>query len=385
MKTMKKLSFILLFFALSFHSMAQDSLYQVLIEQGFTNKISNKKIFPLLSGSYLSRKDSIKMGQDSYLVLLYNQTELIEITNAGILNLDSLEKAQKQNFINVSFMKDSVINVSKNLVIQKDLHKYFFASTLIQASKIDIEKNTLRYVSNFLSHVRVCRCIKTHLAEMYYTRLYEERLYGYDEKENMGNIISEPIITLHMFCNDRFYKSQHKNKEIIYQVTITDFSNKVIYTKEVPVKDTKNNEAILNIDFSKWKFKYDSDFIVVISLKNVENYRENDNNHNSYLITLETGNKRMKNELSKKQLALNEPMVAKTALYHILKAFVYDSENYDLDAIRHYEAAIALQPNIDAYKILYEDFIVKKRMKDAKQYYLKIAPLKKDFLRSKYK
>jgi hypothetical protein len=343
------------------------SKFTVLVEQGEVLQISKKSSLQkkepkyVLAGSLLSLNTIISLKKGSYLLLKDSSDNLLEFIQEGNIDIDSLEKHY----------------IPKERTWEKKYNPYIFTD-LINASKIDINKNHDRYPLGVAVPVSRggCRCMPS-IADIYLPQ----------NPDPQGS----PIV--YLFGKDsitlRLYKNPLANslKKLTFQITIFDFYNKIIHTETAPAS-LKNEEALMHINLSKLlKKTAENEFIVSVT---IQEYKEPTKEQITYSFQI------VDNQ-TKQSILLEEPttsLTPHTTLDNLYLIYFYEKNGYPLNAFYHLERLIAQRPQVDAFKVLYEDFKIKHHMKpslvkkgDDKYgvfYYLTIAPTENDHLKSKY-
>jgi hypothetical protein len=368
---MKTLLYLFFFFVtpLLAQKTKKPSKFRVLVEQGevyqVSKKISLQKKEPkyVLAGSTLYLNTIINIPSNSYLLLTDKAGNMLEFTQAYNLDMDSLEQYYKP--------QERTWGQKYNSHIFTDL---------IDASKIDINKNHRRYPLGVAAVVSRggCRCMPS-IADIYVPQNLDPL------SASITYLFGKDSITLRLYKNP--LANGNDSKKLTFQITILDFYNKIIHT-DTASASLRDEEALIHIDISKLlKKPEENEFLVSVT---IQEYREPAKERTTYYFNIVDYQKRM-------SLLLEEPTISltpHTTLDNLYLIYFYEKNGYPFNAFYHLERLIAQRPQVDAFKILYEDFKVRHHMRpylarkgDDKYktfYYLTIAPTEDDYIKSKY-
>ena len=325
----------------------EEFTFRVVIEQGDIFEItkSGKKI-PLMSGEFLSKKAVISLEKNSYLILADSKGKMKEFSGEVLLSIDNLTK----NWENKQ---------PKNLVMLQ------LISQMIAANKIDTSKNNERLA--YLERTPVYRCLSSSGGMIYMPQ----------NKEFKRQIIQTNLF-IKIYPNELAKAEfKHLHSETKYIITATNFSNKLLFTKEVPITDFKNFETTLEIEMKPYisMMKYESNFILYISTKE-EKERLQDDQLFAFRI------------VEKPAVIPVLHSSTQKALEYVQTAYYYQENGFSYDAFVYLEKALALKPDVVAFQVLYYDFIINNKMryfpKDGINYYPTLLPTENKFLKPKY-
>jgi hypothetical protein len=308
---------------------AQDYAFKVMASNG-TNTIqgTTKRLW---AGSSIASKDVIVVANGGYLGLVHSNGRTLELKQAGSYKVADL--AGK-----VAGGKSSTSAKYVNYV----------AGEMAKADKADINKNHAKYMSTTGSVQRALKLNQEYAIT--YAPVSEDVQAGNNNKKETL-FIFDPIVTLKLIPNPTM---EEKSKGLTtYEVIVYDFTEKEIIRYEAQATGNKR-EAELKIDFSKLRSKYDPEWLIQVNFKGTSKKSDAKLYHIA-LLTEGSTYEAIKADVSSNT---EEP----TALDKIIQARAFEEKNLLLDAIRCYDEAIKMQPNVDTYKIAYQDFLVRNKM-----------------------
>jgi len=134
-----------------------------------------------------------------------------------------------------------------------------------------------------------------------------------------------------------------ENKNASYVVTLRNVFDQVIYSEA-----TSNN--YIELDFTDPKLAVQRLIVFNVELKN-----------NSSVKSSDFGIKRISAEeasiINENLSQLKNEMLEENALNHILLGSFYENNNLMADALKSYEAAVELSPEVDDIQAVYQDFL----------------------------
>jgi len=320
----KALIFALILIAIVIRANAQDYAFKVLATNGTVNlKAGNKRIW---SGSTLAGTDEVVVGSNSYVGLMHKGGKTLEIKQAGSYKISDLSS-----------------KVSGNNSGTSAKYVSYVAGEMAKADRQDINKNHRKYMAITGSVERA----NPNTAFAYFA-------YPKDKLDNPTIDVINPLVMVRLYGTP-LQDGIAKNKTFL--VRITDFYNKEVFKQEV--KADANGEGLVQIDFSKMQYKGDPSFILEVTVKEAN---EPAKERSKYAVNLILEGERY--QTIKKAVAEYSEA---SALNKIIEARIYEDEKFLLDASTCYEAAITMEPNVDTYKIAYQDFIARNQMKLVKE------------------
>lgn len=322
MKPLKKLllSLFLACFSLGIQTQlqAQNFTFKVMASNGnITSLVAKKRLW---AGSEINKTETIVVPNGGYVGLMHKNGRTVEIKQAGNYKVTDL---------------DAKIGTSATL---SNKYATFVAGEMTKADKIDINQNHRKYssITGSVSR-RIVTSIKT--ASAYMT---ENDMFIFDKK-----------MTLH------FYPTYAGKIDTVYLVRILDpAGNKELDKFEIPANNKK--EAFLDIDFSKYHTKYETNNLKVeVSFKGFE---EAQDKRSAYSVSFADRKTDKKYQKTAKEIA---QITSNSALDNIIKASIFEKNGYILDAISCYETALKLAPEVGTYQVMYVDFLAKHKIRYA--------------------
>jgi hypothetical protein len=317
----KALIFALIVLAIITRAYAQDYAFKVLATNGNVNlKTSNKKIW---SGSTLSPTDEVVVGANSYVGLMHKGGKTLEIKQAGSYKISDL---------------NSKVGAANSSTSAK--YASYVAGEMAKADRQDINKNHRKYMAITGSVERA----NPNTAFAYFA-------YPKDQHANPTMDVLNSIVTVRLYGSP-LQEGIAKNKN--FGIRILDFYGKVIYTQDIKADD--KGEGLVQLDFSKMQYKGEPSFILEVTVKEAKEPSKERSVYNINLVSSDSKFQEVKKDAA-------EYSAEPSALNKMLEARIYEEAQLFLDAATCYEAAIAMEPNVDTYKIAYQDFIARNRMK----------------------
>ena len=324
-KTFKKFVLGLSFVALSTTaSLAQDYVFKVMASNGnVTQKSPAKRLW---AGSQLQGNDLINVPDKGYVGLMHKNGRTIELKAAGNYKISDLA---------------SKVGGSSSITSK---YANYVAGEMSKADKVDINKNHRKYSSITGS---VSRTIVIGNVFAYFPLSLDTEKEGKEAKEATAMYDGSEFV-LH------FYPNPEQNPSVVkfdtYFVSVLDMTN-----KEVARYETK--EESIKIDLTKLKFKYEPSWVINVS-RNAETFKKGD--VNAYHVSLLS-----KEDAHYKKVTadLKEIGEAETALDKLTQARVFEEHKLLQDAIRCHEQAIAMQPEVATFKVAYDEFLVRNRIR----------------------
>lgn len=300
---MKKLSLLIVIFATSILSFAQDEIFKVLITKGSNKAIVASSTTPqdLIVGKKLYATDKIVVGTGGYLGLSHKSGKTIELKTAGTYEVAKLvEQVNTQN-----------ASVSSKYVT--------YVAGQMTANNEDLAANRYKHMAVTGSVERDINKIKP-IAPKQATVLDELIII----KWNLIKIDNEPAK--------------------MYVLTFTN-----VFGEELLVKETSDTQLV--VDLAKLSLKTEKNILYSIKVKAAPAICSN-----SYNLQYISDDKKAI-ELHDQFTALKTELSAPTALNKLLLASFCADNKLTLNAMEYYEEAIALEPEVDEYKIIYGKYL----------------------------
>jgi hypothetical protein len=211
---------------------------------------------------------------------------------------------------------------------------------MAKADRQDINKNHRKYMAITGSVERA----NPNTAFAYF-------VHPKDQNTNLTMDLFNPTVSIRLYGTP-LQEGIAKNKT--FAIRITDFYGKIIFTQEI--KADGNGEALAQLDFSKMQYKGEPSFILEVTVKEAKEPIKERSVYNINLVSNDAKFQEVKKDVA-------EYTAEPSALNKVLEARVYEESKLFLDAATCYEAAIAMEPNVDTYKIAYQDFLARNQMR----------------------
>ena len=124
-----------------------------------------------------------------------------------------------------------------------------------------------------------------------------------------------------------------------YVVEVTNLFGDVVSTIE-----TKDTSAVINLNKTKEKI-----YVTKVSLKDNQNFVGE--------LKIQYGSDDKSKELDKQLAELNKQLPEENALNKMIFASFYEDNKLFLEALQNYQNAIKLQPDVEDYKLAYNQFL----------------------------
>jgi hypothetical protein len=302
---MKKLSLLIVIFATSILSFAQDEIFKVLITKGSNKAIVASSTTPqdLIVGKKLYATDKVVVGTGGYLGLSHKSGKTIEIKTAGTYEVAKLvEQVTTQN-----------ASVSSKYVT--------YVAGQMTANNEDLAANRYKHMAVTGSVERKTDKIKPMVPNQSAVVLDELIII----KWNLIKINNEPA-----------------------KVYVVTFMN--TFDEELLVKETSDTQLV--VDLAKLNLKTEKNIVYVIKVKEAPAIKSD-----KYSLQY-VGDEKKATELHDQFTALKSELSDPTALNKLLLASFCAENKLTLNAMEYYEEAIALEPEVDEFKIIYGKYLV---------------------------
>lgn len=301
---MKKLSLLIVIFATSILSFAQDEIFKVLITKGSNKAIVASSTTPqdLIVGKKLYTSDKIVVGTGGYLGLSHKSGKTIELKTAGTYEVAKLvEQVTTQN-----------ASVSSKYVT--------YVAGQMTANNEDLAANRYKHMAVTGSVERKTDKIKP-LAPTQATVLDELVIL----KWNLVKVNNEPAK--------------------MYVITFTN-----MFDEELLVKETSDTQLV--VDLAKLNLKTEKNIVWSVKVKEAPSIHSD-----KYNLQYVSDEKKAA-ELHDQFAALKSELSQETALNKLLLASFCADNKLTLNAMEYYEEAIALEPEVDEFKVIYGKYLV---------------------------
>lgn len=301
---MKKLSLLIVIFATSILSYAQDEIFKVLINKGSNKAIVASSSTPqdLIVGKKIYATDKIVIVTGGYLGLSHKSGKTIELKTAGTYEVSKLiEQVTTQN-----------ASVSSKYVT--------YVAGQMTANNEDLSAN--RY-----KHMAVTGSVERKTDKIKPLSL------------NQSTVLDELII-----LKWNLIKINNESAKI-YVITFTN-----MFDEELLVKETSDTQLV--VDLAKLSLKNEKNIVWYVKVKEAPAIRSD-----KYNLQYVSDEKKA-TELHDQITALKAELSEQTALNKLLLATFFAENKLTLNAMEYYEEAIALAPEVDEFKIIYGKYLV---------------------------
>jgi len=301
MRTKLSTATLLLCFVVNM-SFAQGYVFRVLANKGENQvkKAESGQTIPLKTGAKLMSGDELITAAGAYIGLMHKSGRTIELRNAGVSKITDLETK-------LASSKSSVSSKYAQFVMSK-----------MNAGDGDVRSNYRRNMkaTGAVERATSSSSIKVMLPS------------------SVDVLNSEAII--------RWTKVEDENAN--YVVSIKNIFDEEIYTAET-------DKTSISINFEDENLAKER--LVIFNVK----VKDNDN-----LVSGDYGIKRMSADdaasINENLAQLRAEVSEDTPLNRLIYASFYEENNLLLDAMTQYEKAISLSPDVEDFKMIYEDFLI---------------------------
>ena len=279
---------------------AQDYLFRVLANKG-TNQVKkagSSAVNQLKTGSKLYSGDQIIASTGAYIGLVYKTGKTIEIKTSGIYKLEDLEGKMNKG-------TTSLTGRYMNFVMNK-----------INASDEDVNRN---YRRNLNATGAVSRA----------------PAFG------LSLLMKDAKIPNYVFGEKAILRWEGGEENDTYIVTVKDMFSEVLY-------EVESNKRKIELDFTSEELKPEQFYIVGVRSATSENMKSQE-----YGIQRLNTSEAIQANLKE----LEQQMTEGSSLNNLIYASFYEDKNLYLDALTEYEAVVNENPDIDDFKVLYEQFL----------------------------
>lgn len=310
MKT-KSLFLVALMLLIGGTTMAQDYAFRVLTAKG-NNTASNNAI---RVGSKLNTSDVIVMEEGGYLGLLHTNGQTVELRTKGTYKVNELA---------------SNLKASSGSSLTARYANYVVSELTTSAEEASGE-NRYQHMGKTGAVDRAMLNKVTILQESKVNMLGDKMEIEWFVYEDLANVNPKDV------------------RE--YRIVLTDLRNNELYSEV-----TKETSYI--IDFSRPELKDQTAILYRVEVAD-------DDKKDKSIQSREQLIKKEKEDKAKKEIREQLDQIGDdTALGHLIKAQYLEEKEYYAEAAMAYKAAIALAPDVDTYKILYDSFTERNKMSE---------------------
>ncbi|WP_338815477.1 hypothetical protein V9L05_23045 (plasmid) [Bernardetia sp. Wsw4-3y2] len=310
MKT-KSLFLVALMLLIGGTTMAQNYAFRVLTAKG--NNTASKNAIRV--GSKLNDTDVIVMEEGGYLGLLHTNGQTVELRTKGTYKVNELA---------------SNLKASNNSSLTSRYANYVVSELTSSAEEASGE--------NRYKHMGKTGAVE-RAALMKVTILQESKV----------NLLGDKL-EIEWFVYEDLAKVSPKDVRE-YRVVITDLRNNELYSEV-----TKETSYV--IDFSRPELKDQTAILYRVEVADEDKKDQSIKSRDQVI-------KKENNSDAKKEIREQLDQIGDdTALGHLIKAQYLEETGYYAEAAMAYKAAMALAPEVETYKILYDSFTERNEMSE---------------------
>ncbi len=310
MKT-KSLFLVALMLLIGGTTMAQNYAFRVLTAKG--NNTASKNAIRV--GSKLNDTDVIVMEEGGYLGLLHTNGQTVELRTKGTYKVNELA---------------SNLKASNNSSLTSRYANYVVSELTSSAEEASGE--------NRYKHMGKTGAVE-RTALMKVTILQESKV----------NLLGDKL-EIEWFVYEDLAKVSPKDVRE-YRVVITDLRNNELYSEV-----TKETSYV--IDFSRPELKDQTAILYRVEVADEDKKDQSIKSRDQVI-------KKENNSDAKKEIREQLDQIGDdTALGHLIKAQYLEETGYYAEAAMAYKAAMALAPEVETYKILYDSFTERNEMSE---------------------
>lgn len=300
---MKKIALLLVIFATAVSSYAQDEIFKVLITKGNNKAIVASSTTPqdLIVGKKIYATDKIVVATGGYLGLSHKSGKTIEIKTPGTYEVSKL--VAQVNTQNASVSSKYVTYVAGQMT----------------ANNEDLAANRYKHMAVTGSVERATDKIKPMAP-------------------SKAVVLDELVILKWNSVNVDSVKAK------TYLVSFTN-----LYGEELLVKAV--SDTFLILDLAKINLKTEKNIVWSVKVKEATSVKSDD-----YSFIYVTDEKKA-TDLHNQFTALKAELTEQTALNKLILASFCAENKLTLNAMEYYEEAIALEPGVDEFKIVYGKYL----------------------------
>ncbi|PKQ66554.1 hypothetical protein [Raineya orbicola] len=316
---MKKI-ILLICFLIYFQTFSQDFL--VLVEQGnlhaFTSKNSIKKKEAVLAGKVFRKNTTIFLDTAAYLLLFNPRLGFLEFQGSEVVDLSLVQEKRFPS----SFKLDNLDStIFKELIASSQIDFQFAHRRMVNGTCLPAE----RCPPPFLVLINGDNCSCSSAGEI---PVFDNNLH------------------FHLKVSP-YYESSGKQKTIPITIFIKNFVGRNILEPQKTKIEDLREELCVNIDVSKIK-KFHKEFFIVDVYPNM--HAKND---------IRLGFFYFDSTMISKQTTIPKVQDEKDWYGFLRLAYFYEQNKFFNESLRYWEKVLALKNNIEAFKILYQDFRIR--------------------------
>ena len=301
---MKKITLLIVLLATSILSYAQDEIFKVLITKGENKVVTTATQQNLIVGKKIFGADKIIVATGGYLGLSHKSGKTIELKNPGTYEVSKLvEQVSSQN-----------ASVSAKYVN--------YVAGQMTADNEDLAVNRYKHMAVTGSVERATDKIKPFAP-------------------SQAVVLDELIII-------KWNKVKVGKEGAAAKTYVVTFMN--MFDEALAVKETSDTQLV--VDLSKLNLKKEKNIVWTVHVKEYPTVKSD-----KYNLQYVSDEKKAI-ELHDQFTSLKAELSEETALNKLLLASFCADNKLTLNAMEYYEEAIALEPEVDEFKILYGKYLI---------------------------
>jgi hypothetical protein len=301
---MKKITLLIVLLATSILSYAQDEIFKVLITKGANKVVTTATQEDLIVGKKIFGTDKIIIATGGYLGLSHKSGKTIELKNPGTYEVAKLvEQVSSQN-----------ASVSAKYVN--------YVAGQMTADNEDLAANRYKHMAVTGSVERATDKIKPFAP-------------------SQAVVLDELIII-------KWNKVKVGKEGAAAKMYVVTFMN--MFDEALAVKETSDTQLV--VDLSKLNLKKEKNIVWTVLVKEYPTVKSD--KYNLQYVSDEKKAFELHNQFTSLKTELSE----ETALNKLLLASFCADNKLTLNAMEYYEEAIALEPEVDEFKILYGKYLI---------------------------
>jgi hypothetical protein len=301
---MKKITLLIVLLATSILSYAQDEIFKVLITKGANKVVTTATQEDLIVGKKIFGTDKIIIATGGYLGLSHKSGKTIELKNPGTYEVAKLvEQVSSQN-----------ASVSAKYVN--------YVAGQMTADNEDLAANRYKHMAVTGSVERATDKIKPFAP-------------------SQAVVLDELIII-------KWNKVKVGKEGAAAKMYVVTFMN--MFDEALAVKETSDTQLV--VDLSKLNLKKEKNIVWTVLVKEYPTVKSD--KYNLQYVSDEKKAIELHNQFTSLKTELSE----ETALNKLLLASFCADNKLTLNAMEYYEEAIALEPEVDEFKILYGKYLI---------------------------
>jgi hypothetical protein len=297
----KSITFLFVFFIFLQTAFSQDFVFRVMVSKGSIQAKKGTNLTEIKTGYKFQANDEVQVGDNSFLGLMHKNGRTLEVKTPGTYKISDL--AAKLAGVNNSIANRIGNTIASQLAVNNSGGN---TKVVTGSGERSLEKKDIIL---FIPHDTTCNFHGDKLSLSW---------YAFQSKPD-------------------------------YVVTVKNMFGETLFRSTI-LKDTS---LVLDMTQPKIKAETNGEYLILIQAKTKPEAKNFDKKSSEYNFLRLKEPVRVQVE---KDLAAMQPESGNSSLQQIVLASYFDSKFLFLDAMQAYEKAIALEPEVDDYKVLYQEF-----------------------------